>query len=54
MSINKTNGLNFIKSLIEKGHIKTVIDKHYDIDDMSKAHTYVENGHKRGNVVIEL
>jgi len=54
MSVNKTAGLNFIKSLIEKGHIKTIIDKIYSIDEISEAHTYVEKGHKRGNVVIQL
>ncbi len=54
MSVNKTEGLKFIKSLIEKGHIKTVIDKHYILDEISQAHKYVEEGHKRGNVVIEI
>lgn len=54
MSINKTNGLNFIKSLVEKGHLTSVIDKQYFIDELPEAHEYVEKGHKRGNVVIEI
>jgi len=54
MSISKTEGLRFIKSLIEKGHIKTFIDKHYCLNGISQAHKYVEEGHKRGNVVIEI
>lgn len=54
MSINKTDGLNFIRSLIEKGQLKTVIDKHYKLNEISQAHKYVEQGHKRGNVVIEI
>jgi len=54
MSVNKTEGLNFIKTLIQKGCIKTIIDKKYTMDDISKAHAYVDKGHKRGNLVIEL
>ena len=54
MSMNKTNGLKFIKSLIEKGQIASIIDKQYSIDELSEAHAYVEKGHKRGNVVIEI
>ena len=54
MSISKEEGLKFIKSLIENGHIKTFIDKHYRLNEISRAHKYVEEGHKRGNVVIEI
>ena len=54
MSVNKTEGLKYIKSLIEKGHLKTVIDRHYNLNEISHAHKYVEEGHKRGNVVIEI
>lgn len=54
MSVNKTEGLNYIKSLIEKGHIKTVVDRQYKLNEISQAHKYVEEGHKRGNVVIEI
>ncbi len=54
ISINKTNGLKFIRSLIEKGQIKSIIDKQYQMENLPKAHTYVEKGHKRGNVVIEI
>lgn len=54
MSINKAESLKFIKSLIEDGHIKTYIDKHYSLNEISRAHEYVEEGHKRGNVVIEI
>ncbi len=54
MSIDKKADLAFIKSLIEQGHIKTVIDKRYRLDEISQAHQYVELGHKRGNVVVEI
>jgi len=54
MSVNKTNALNFIKTLIENGEIKSIIDKNYSINHLSVAHEYVEQGHKRGNVVVEF
>jgi len=54
MSVTKTAGLKYIKPLIEKGHLKPVIDRLYKLDEISHAHKYVEEGHKRGNVVIKI
>jgi len=34
MSVNKTESLNYIKSLIEKGHLKPVIDRHYKLNEI--------------------
>ena len=54
MSVNKTDELEFIRDLIEKGHLKTYIDRQYSFEELPEAHAYVDKGHKRGNVVIEI
>jgi NADPH:quinone reductase-like Zn-dependent oxidoreductase len=49
-----TAQLEFIKTLFEKGEMKAIIDRTYSLENIQRAHAYVDTGRKKGNVVIKV
>ncbi|WP_117879576.1 NAD(P)-dependent alcohol dehydrogenase [Aureibaculum luteum] len=43
-----------IKELMENGQLRSVIDRHYSLEQVADAHRYIETGHKTGNVVLSI
>jgi NADPH:quinone reductase-like Zn-dependent oxidoreductase len=46
--------LVLLRELATMGEIRPVIDRTYALDDIVEAHRYVDDGHKRGNVVVAV
>lgn len=44
--------LHTVRDMVASGAVKAVIDRSYTLDQVSEAHRHVEEGRKRGNVVV--
>jgi len=50
----KKESLAFLNKIIGEGKFKSVIDKVYPLNQIAEAHAYVDEGHKKGNVVLTI
>lgn len=44
----------YLTGLMESGRIRPVLDRVYPLEQTAAAHRYVEQGHKQGNVIIQV
>ncbi len=54
LPVAKGEYFSFVRSLLEEGRFRPIIDRKYTLDEIRAAYTYVASGHKTGNVVLTL
>jgi NADPH:quinone reductase-like Zn-dependent oxidoreductase len=54
VAINNLERMTFIAKLAAAEKLKPVIDRSYPLEQIAEAFKYVEQGHKKGNVVITV
>mmetsp|Transcript_21752 Transcript_21752/g.56471 ORF Transcript_21752/g.56471 Transcript_21752/m.56471 type:complete len:328 (-) Transcript_21752:100-1083(-) len=46
--------LEHICRLYEEGKLKPVIDREFELKDIKEAHTYIEQGHAKGKIIVKV
>ena len=54
LAAETASDLNHLAQLIETGKIKPVIDRTYSLNQVVEAHRYVEQGLKKGSVIVSI
>ena len=54
VGINNLERMSYIAELATAGKLRPVIDRSYPLERTSEAFKYVEQGHKKGNIVITV
>ena len=50
----RVEDLVFLMELVATKQIRSVIDRRYSLEQIPDAHRYVDEGHKKGNVVVNV
>ena len=50
----RCDDLVLLRELATTSEIVPVIDRRYPLHEIAEAHRYVDNSHKRGNVVVTV
>ncbi|NDJ87350.1 MAG: NAD(P)-dependent alcohol dehydrogenase [Chloroflexi bacterium] len=49
-----SGSLEFLRTLVDAGEIKPIIDRCFHLEQIAEAYEYVRSGRKAGNVVIQI
>ena len=53
-SEDRKRDLEFLENLVKSGDLKPLIDRTYSLDQVNEAFEYVDQGHKKGNVILNI